>query len=153
MDEYSSGDDEDEDENDRGAEDVVVAVWPVACSGCAAVVRSVAEQRLVLAGYPPADPKGKGKLAAALRQPCGRVYVGEGGHAAVRLELWGSHARDEEALVVGRALAADLRAAGFTSAEVVPHSDAAPLLPTPSRPSSLSPPPQHAVALFFSVQV
>jgi copper chaperone CopZ len=55
------------------------------------------------------------------------------------LELWGSTSNvDEEALVVGRAVAADLIEAGFVSAEVVPHSDAAPLLPTPSRPSAFA---------------
>jgi hypothetical protein len=162
-DECNSDDDEDDDDSegsdhDQSRGEVVVAVWPVACGGCAAVVRSVAERRLALAGYPPTaqDSKGKAKAHGQSASTASRVRVGEGGHAAVRVELCGGLDADEAAREVGRALAADLRGAGFTSAEVVPHTDAAPLLPTPSRPSLFSAASAQAArrpAFLFSVQV
>lgn len=163
-DDECNSDDQDDDDNegsdhDQSRGEVVVAVWPVACGGCAAVVRSVAERRLALAGYPPTAPKGKGKAHAqsASTAATSRVRVGEGGHAAVRVELYGGGLdADEAAREVGRALVTDLRGAGFTSAEVVPHADAAPLLPTPSRPSLFSAASAQAArrpAFLFSVQV
>ena len=156
-DEWSSDDEED----GEGRGEVVVAVWPVACGGCAAVLRQVAERRLTQAGcpppapssaahhHPPPDPKSKGRGKGS------RVRVGQGGRAALRVKVWGATLNvDKEAQAVGRAVAADLLLAGFASAEVVPHSDAAPLLPAPSHPSSFASPKFHARRPFLlSVQV